>query len=287
MTVEQTPATEAEAVTQNDLELNVSEPLNMGELEDMLSLKERETEVPKEPGETQGEKSEGEVVATPPAPPTAAPNPPDSVQPKEDEVVLLKTKLAEMQGKLEVLTQTQVQPPKPAEKAGAEFPNYHLDVPDEIMSALGSEDAKERKHGVAALAYGISMNLHANIRKEMEEQLRAIPVVVQRMMETQSTHKDVVKDFYEKFPQLNTPELRTLVANVTPSVMKELGAQGWNPQVRDAIGSRVLSALQAALPKTQTPAQPTPPARQPAVFGGTTRAAEPVASPFDDVLTYI
>lgn len=131
------------------------------------------------------------------------------------------------------------------------------------------------------------MNLHANIRKEMQEQFKAVPVVVQRMMETRTTHQDVVKDFYGKFPQLNTPELRTLVANVTPTVMKELGAQSWTEQVRDAVGTRVLNALMGAVPKP-APA-PTPPPRQPAVFGGTTRSGDVSSKddPYSDVLALL
>jgi hypothetical protein len=141
-------------------------------------------------------------------------------------------------------------------------PAYNFNIPDDIMSGFGSEDAAEQKRAVAALMNGVAQSIHQTVRNEFAQRLATeVPNVINERVQQQAYQQTVFSDFYQAHPDLNRPELRTLVVDTARTLMGEMTRQGrqvaWTPQLRDAVATRVKQILVPPAPVV-APVQPAP-----------------------------
>lgn len=183
--------------------------------------------------------------------------------------------LEQIDQKLEALTAPQEQQEEnPADDVNllVQPPAYDFNIPDELINLLGSEDPVERKTALTNLAKGVAQGVHqtlgAVVNSYVEKVSEYIPQAIEQYNIQQRAMEDVRKDFYGKYPQLDKPELRQYIYNVAPHVMNELGLTEWNEQARDAIADRVFSTLGIPKEQTKQAQQTPPPAKAPAMFGG-------------------
>lgn len=167
-------------------------------------------------------------------------------------------------------------PGKPTPSAVA-VPGYDFDIPDELVDAISAEDPRVRKMALRALVKGTATAIHQEMMREIEPKLKEIPLATEASLsarQAQIAQRDaVLRDFYEKFPELAKEELSPFLANVAQKVMVETGISSWNETLRDAVGNRARQILGMALPaapvgKVVKPAVPAPP---PAMAGSNTR----------------
>ena len=134
--------------------------------------------------------------------------------------------------------------------APAETPSFLLQMPQDLMAQLNSEEPSERSQGFSNLVNGIGQMMHGHMIKVLEEKLTATVALVEQRATAQQTRSveetAVLEDFYGKFPKLNDDAIRPLVQQVTSQLVQETGANKWSPELRDAIGIRTTQIIKAA-----------------------------------------
>lgn len=222
------------------------------------------TDVPPEAG--------GEIPVKPE--PTAQPA--DGVPQENPELVLLKQQLAELQAQnaqmqqQQQLSQQQQQQAAPGADPLERFiPPYQFQIPEQMMTMLDSENPQERAQALSTLMSGALRTAHKTMLQQVNGMMQTyVPHQMQQFQQQQQFTSSVQNDFYSEYQDLNTPEIRQIVASVTPQVMQELGVSNWSPVLRDAIANKVkgmlhIGAAPAATPPAAPPAQFTPGSRGP------------------------
>ena len=163
----------------------------------------------------------------------------------------------------------------------AGLPSYDYDIPDELVDAMSSDDARTRKLALRALVKGTATAIHQEMMRSLEPRLSELPKAIEssvsRRQAEDARRGEILRDFYTRFPDLSREELSPLVANVAQRVMAETGISQWNETLRDAVGNRTRQILGIGTPApvaaSVRPAVPAPP---PAMHGSNTR---PPAAP--------
>lgn len=184
--------------------------------------------------------------------------------------------LAEERGK-----QLEVAAPKKTEKEnGLKIPEFDYTISDEHIEALGSQDPKVFKGGVAALAKGLSAGIFAHIVNHLHESYNprfdSIPVQMMNVLAAKEQADNVRKDFYGTYPELDHPQLKGLIEQVGKAKAKELGKTVWDKELRDATAKEVKGILGAFTPANGKDSSP-PPRMLPA------QGARPTVTQGDDL----
>lgn len=188
------------------------------------------------------------AATPPPAPPVAAP--PD---PRDQQIAQLTRDLNLLRTTMEGVTRALPAAASPAaapQQAQEDymFPetDYAIQLHDNMVAGLASEDPAVRKANMEALVRGVAKIVHKEVvtayRKDLDRQI--VPRV-QRTLAAQREQEAIRSDYFGTYP--HHQQFSSLVAQVTQQVFAETGAQGWNADVRDRIGARVQSFIQAAV----------------------------------------
>jgi hypothetical protein len=164
---------------------------------------------------------------------------------------------------LQAVPQQQQQPTAPQQP---QPPGYAYDINDQMLRAVTSEDMRERAAALQAFAVNLSQTVHQRAVQQVREEIaQVLPQYVQQTALQEYQRREIARDFYGKFPELDRPEVAPVVAQIAQQVMTETRANGWTPQVRDAVAGRVRAVLGAvANPVQQRPApQMAAPSAQP------------------------
>lgn len=147
------------------------------------------------------------------------------------------------------LIEAQQQPPQQPGRAageaakGEEDPFAQVQIPDEIVRLLESDDPLDRKRALAALVAGTGRLVYQRVLDRVQALSETLPRQVEQAALSVAEQQRIYADFYGKFPELNRPELRPLVAQVAQQVAQERGITAWSEAVRDEIGNRVKGLL--------------------------------------------
>lgn len=155
------------------------------------------------------------------------------------------------------------------------MPNYEFNLHDQLITQMNSENPVERKQAIGLLVKGVAQGIHATVMQQVavavQNLQKTLPQQMQASLTQQQQSQAVESDFYGKFPQLKTKELRSVVGQV----FQDLSASGkyseWNAQLRDDVGAEVIRRLTGILPAAASAPTPAP---QPAMFGGTSAAGQ-------------
>ena len=213
----------------------------------------------------------------------AQPATPEVPEVKENpEVNLLKEKLAAQSELIEALRANQggkdgAEPKKEGGEAKPDLPDYLVNVPDELLAGLGSEDPAERKQAVQYLIQGTAQLVHKTVAKIIDERVSgvstSVPQMIQQAMVAQTQQKAIFDDFYGKYPELKNPVLNTIIKDTAKALQQE-GYTEWNTNFRDALAKKVketVAALGGTLPaKAEVKPNGKPPVM---VGGGSTRSS--------------
>ncbi|WP_417436496.1 hypothetical protein [Idiomarina abyssalis] len=185
------------------------------------------------------------------------------IQLLRDQVARMNAAMQQMQQQAEQAGQ-QVAPaaqtPEAQQKARHEavagrLPPYQFQIPDSVMSKMGSDDPAQIRAGLGEFAQGVAQVTHYNMSMQMEERLEAMKAeLLQESVQTfkQTTQAEqqeqqqktaVFEDFYGKFPELNKPEMQLFVQTQAKLLAQQYGVQQWNPQFRDQLGEHVKKVL--------------------------------------------
>lgn len=209
-------------------------------------------------------------------PPTPAPVPQPATQPPaaspspDHEMALLRQQVQNLKAQVQ---QAQAQPAQGQPASGTApqapaVPGYDYNIPQEIVSALQSDDPTQVRNGLAALIKGVSQNVHATVAQEFQSRLDQVPQTVQQQIDTRTRQQEIYNDFFRAHPDLNRPEILPIISQQMIALSQELGVTQWSDHVRDAVATRVRTALQswatpqpaATPPLTSAPAPaPNPP----------------------------
>lgn len=201
----------------------------------------------------------GEIPATIESEPTPTAAPQES-----PEVVLLKQQLAQQVQQMQQMQQQMQQPPAQQVQSQGDpldqfIPEYMFQIPDQLMQLMESEDVGERKQGIQYLLSSALKNAHKSMLQQVNGMMTAyVPQQLTQHQQTNELKETIKSDFYSTHKDLNTPEIRQIVAMVTPQVTQELGVSTWSPTLRDAIAARVKAMLQIGVTQPATPANPAP-----------------------------
>lgn len=148
-------------------------------------------------------------------------------------------------------------------------PGYDFEIPDQLINALASEEPTERRQAISAVMKGVAQTVHQQVMQSVKSIQSAVPDTVQAHIHRAQEMQRVNTEFYQEFPQLNTPELRPVVMNTARTIIQAAQAAGqpvaWTPAFAKQVGTQVMQVLgmqQAA------PAAPAPIPAPPTVFGG-------------------
>ena len=159
------------------------------------------------------------------------------------ELVALRARVAQQAAPAEQQRGRQEQ----QERKAAPFPDYNFGIPDELLNLLSSENIADRRKGLGAALKGVAMNVHAEVRKEMESVLRELPRLVDGSYSQRAQLEEAQRDFYGTYKGLDHPSLRPLVMQIGSALVEKTGATAWSPQLRDAIAVEVAKTLQWSL----------------------------------------
>ena len=196
---------------------------------------------------------------------------------------------------LDLLRAQQQTPAAPAGQPAAQQPaegepNYNMQIPEKIMSAIGSEDPEERAAGINALSQGLAVTIHRqvteNFNKALEARFAAIPDMIKNSQTEGVQRQNIFGDFYGSHPELNTPTMKPLVLQAVQKVAQATGVTSYTPQFKAAIVEQVkrdlaayVAAANGGVPPVAAPAPaPVAPAGQGLMGGGNTRSYEGVNS---------
>lgn len=137
-----------------------------------------------------------------------------------------------------------------AEEPKPDLPSYMVQMPQELMTMLNSEDSAERATGFSHLANGIGQMVHGTVlqavRTELGSAMKDLEVKVGETQVRGAEQQAASTDFYAAFPALDDPSLKPLVAQVATAIVSETGASKWTKELRDAIGLRATNIIKAA-----------------------------------------
>lgn len=197
----------------------------------------------------------------------AAPAPAPAVNP---EIEALKSQLQLATQAIEALKGQQAKPPAadPVAAQAAEdqaiLAQYAFKLPEQLVTALRSDDPAVLGQGLQHLLQGVGASVHRNVMKHVQETVMArIPALIQHISATQQTNTSVEQDFYGTYPELNHEVFRGMVQKTAASLAKTQGVTQWSSGFRDAVAQAVVGELQkagvsVALKKGQQPPAPTP-----------------------------
>jgi hypothetical protein len=225
--------------------------------------------------ETGGAGAKSQQPQQPPTAPAPAPSPPPTPALTQADLTAAMSRLADA-----VRPQPQQQAPQL---------RFNMGIPDELTSALRSEDPGQFKAGVGALVNSLANHIWSNFQQDVQQNL--VPAIRQ-MLESHtsavSQQESVGRDFYGTYPGLNRPELAPLIQTVGAQLAREAVSAGrsldWSPQLRDEIASRVFTIIGGVQPP-QAAAAPAP--RRPFSTGNGTRPTQATATPADDMQAMI
>lgn len=204
-----------------------------------------------QPGATPG--------AVPPQVPSATPPVPVAPQPGSDPALAAAiATLAETVSRMPAGGQPQPQGQPQAPEVELPQHGYVYNIPDGLDTALVSDDPATRKTALASLVQGTSQTIHREVVKAMRAEFgRVVPTIVQNMISQHRTQQNVAQDFYGTYKEFANPVFRPLVQQVAMQIVRETGAAGWTPDLRDKIGQRMREVLQSAgFAAGQQPVQP-------------------------------
>ena len=149
----------------------------------------------------------------------------------------------------------------------ATVPAYDVNIPDQLMQMLDSEDQGHRRAAMAALVKATAQTVHQNVMQHVEQHINeTVPGMVTGQVGQGNLQTEVFKDFYGSFKDLNNPRLRPLVVAEAIALSQETGVTTWSNAFRDALGARVKALIggngnaAGGLPPATAPA-PQPPAQ--------------------------
>lgn len=154
-----------------------------------------------------------------------------------------------------------------------------INIPDEIMAGMGSENPQERKQATTALIASVSHMVQVNAVKQTLAMVQhMLPTAIHQHVQVREQQREVFEDFYQKFPQLNNRAIMPFVQQQAVALAQKLGVQAWNPAFRDQLGEHVVNMLRSAAGVSAGPPQVAPPASAPAPGGTFTgQGARPAA----------
>jgi|TARA_R110000824_G_scaffold18523_4_gene73244 hypothetical protein len=132
---------------------------------------------------------------------------------------------------------------EPQVPAYEKVPDYGYNIPDEIMGMLVAEEPSHRKQAQAAIATGISRQVHETVMKNVKSMISdaVLPAVSSRIQEAQAA-QEVFRDFYTTHEDLSNPAYRSVIEQVAKQHMN--GNQGgWTPELRDRIATSARQLL--------------------------------------------
>lgn len=167
-------------------------------------------------------------------------------------------------------------------------PAFKVNVPQELTTALGSEDPEERHHAVNALVQGMGTAILNQVATMVKGTvLDRIPHLIEEHQTSRAEQKKVSDDFFGTYKAFDTPVLRPIVHQVAMQLANEEVARtgtfaGWSPAFRDRVASTLQAHGIGVAPAAPPPPPPTP---KPFQAQQTTRPAPTAgATEFSDIL---
>jgi hypothetical protein len=206
---------------------------------------------------------------------------PPEVQAILEQNAQLQKQLEQMQAQQTQQPQEPQQPEDPLEQL---IPPYDYHMPEQLYDLLDSESPDERRTGLHAVMKGISQNVHRTVLQQVQGMMTAyVPQQLEQHTQQAELRSTISQDFYSTHKDLDKPEIRNIVASVTPQVMQQLGANAWTPQVRDAIAAQVKALLNYGQAPAQQP-QPAPQQHAPLMDQGAAPAPSSASSVQNDIM---
>lgn len=165
------------------------------------------------------------------------------------------------------------------EEPEVEVPTYNYNIPQQYVDALASEDPNVRQQSLLEIVRGVSQTVHREVVKQVRGEMREyVPQAAQAVSKRAQTQQDARSDFYSNHPNLDQAWLRPAIVQIASEVVSQQfpGAQGWTPQIRDAVAEEVYKRMphlrpqqqQAQPAQQQVPSVPAAPTRKPAAQVG-------------------
>jgi hypothetical protein len=213
-----------------------------------------------------------------PAPPPLDPNAPPPVAKTEAQIMAeaaaaFKEAATALKQPAPATPQQAPQQPEPDEFAPRDDNDQPLDyrqinIPDQLLNAMNSENPMERKAAVtqlisSSMATAHRMAVSQSTRMMQQTIARVLPGYVAERIQQHERQREVFTDFYQTYPDLSAPAIRPIILEQAQALQKHYGNPGWTPQFRDALGTHVRNMLRGFAPPTGAPA-PAAPLRAPA-----------------------
>lgn len=220
--------------------------------------------------------------AAEPQQPAAAPEPPD---PRDLELASLKAQLAQL------LDQQKAAPAAPAaqpEDGLKPSPPIQVQLPNELLAMINSEDHTQSAQGintlVSVIATGLTQRFEAGLMalesKVMERFAgQSATATVEQEQQEAAQHRD---NYFKAFPDHNKPVLMPILAQQAAELAAEFPGVPWNEQFINALGARVNASLGGIMP--QAPAAQPAPAKPAAMMPQGSRSEEPSADDLSNVI---
>jgi len=149
--------------------------------------------------------------------------------------------------------QQQIQQPQQAQQQPqqAAAPQYNMQIPQQFMAALESENPQQRAQALNAIMNGVAAATQQQTLAAVDQRLEQVGPRIQQQVQESNSQAEVKRDMYGTYP-----ELSNMMGQVV-AVAQQLESQGlagngaWTPEFRDNIAERLAPLVPGLAQKIQ------------------------------------
>lgn len=203
----------------------------------------------------QGQPTPAAPVQPPQVVPGAAPGAPAVPQQTPQETALaaqlqqMQTQVTNLTAQVQTaqqaaLTATQTQGQAPAQ------PQFNMQIPQEYVAALNSEDPTVRQQALNTMINGIAQAVHQRTMTDVDQRIQGQAPIIQQQITAQQEAQAIKQDMYSTYPELNN--MMEQVAAVAQQMQSQgLSNGSWSADLRDSIAERLSPMIPGLAQKVQ------------------------------------
>ena len=182
-------------------------------------------------------------------PPVEAPEPETpATQPDQPQIPPLQVdprEIAELRGAVTALLQQPRAMPAQAPPQAPSMPEFPVEISQEIVEALGSDNIQERRVAVQALGSQLGQRVMQETTQLVSAALqRYVPQMIAQAAEQRELVRHWHDQFYNKYPVLGkTPQLKRFVSQVAAHMLQTGQLRSLDMAAFDSVAAQTLTSL--------------------------------------------
>ena len=149
------------------------------------------------------------------------------------------------------IQQQQAAPPAPAAPGTQpQVPQFNMQIPQQHMTALGSENPAEATTAMNSIINGVAQVVYQQAMRDVDQRFESYTPMVDQRVQAANVQGDIKRDMYGTYPELSGMEGQ--VAAVAEQMQQSGQTNGqWSADLRDSIAERLSPLVPGLAQKVQ------------------------------------